>query len=217
MTKLKTFQFALISLVTFTAPTIVWATSNSDYTEVSYDDLVNELSRKKDTADQAERAVNAGKAHLGIGYANSFSSISAAGKTFSRHTSGVQVSAGMDLGSPRFYTEGIFRNYGTNDSTTESFSLRELDMKLGYTNVIENIWNYSLATGLSTRFMKYTNSETHGSIDQVTPSLVISSGIFAQIHRNISIGAEISGRTAMINNAQDKDSFDFAFRINTSL
>lgn len=217
MNKFKSIQFALITLMTFSTSTMVQAASGKDYEEVSYEDLVGELSRKKDSLTQSQNSANAPKTHIGIGYANSFSNISANGQNFNRYSSGVQLSYGMDMGSPRWYTEGIFRNYGSNSNGTEDFSLRELELKAGYTNIIQNIWNYSLSTGLSTRFMKFSDSSRSINVNETTPSLVVSSGIFAQIHRNVSIGAEVSARTAMANKPADKDSFDFAFRLNTSL
>ncbi|MGE5086734.1 MAG: hypothetical protein ACM3MG_10570 [Bacillota bacterium] len=217
MNKFKSIQFALITLMTLSTSTMVQAASGRDYEEVSYEDLVGELSHKKDILTQSQNSANAPKTHIGIGYANSFSNIAANGQNFNRYSSGVQLSYGMDMGSPRWYTEGIFRNYGSNSNGTEDFSLRDLELKAGYTNIIQNIWNYSLSTGLSTRFMKFSDSSRNINVDETTPSLVVSSGIFAQIHRNVSIGAEVSARTAMTNKPADKDSFDFAFRLNTSL
>ncbi|MFM6928363.1 MAG: hypothetical protein ACKOX6_07855 [Bdellovibrio sp.] len=105
MNKFKSIQFALITLMTFSTSTMVQAASGKDYEEVSYEDLVGELSRKKDSLTQSQNSANAPKTHIGIGYANSFSNISANGQNFNRYSSGVQLSYGMDMGSPRWYTD----------------------------------------------------------------------------------------------------------------
>ncbi|UYL08474.1 hypothetical protein B9G69_015630 [Bdellovibrio sp. SKB1291214] len=217
MTKLKTIQFAMVSIATVFSSTMVLAASGADYTEVSYDDLVNELSQKKSTYEQTVKDANGPQSHIGIGYVNGFTNISTGGESFNRHTSGIQLSAGRDLSSRNIYGEVIFRNYGSNDGANEEFSLRELEAKVGYTNQIEGVWNYSVSSGLSARMLKYSNPSKDMSVDETNPSLVIASGIFAQVHRNISVGIEGSARTAMVNKPSDKDSFDFAFRLNTSL
>ncbi|QLY26859.1 hypothetical protein [Bdellovibrio sp. KM01] len=217
MTKLKTIQFAVVSLFTICSSTMVWAASGADYQEVSYDDLVNELSQKKSSYEQIKKDADGPQSHIGIGYVNGFTNVSTSGANFNRRTTGVQLSAGRDLSSRNLYGEVIFRNYGSNDSSSDSFSLRELEGKFGYTNAIQGVWNYSLSTGLSARMMKYDNAIQDLHVDETTPSLVIASGLFAQIHQNISVGVEASARTALVNKPSDKDSFDFAFRLNTSL
>lgn len=216
---LKSIQFVLIAVSLFSSPTLVQAAgSSSDYEEVSYDDLLNELSAKKNTlAKKQNSSLDDVRLHAGIGYANSFSNIAAQKQNFNRHVSGIQLSLGMDLFSPNWYSEGIFRNYGLTSSGNEELTLREFDLKIGYTNKLESIWNYTISSGLSNRFMSFSDPTRNIDVDSTTPSLVVSTGFVAQVHRNLSLGAEVSARTAMVNDTADKNSFDFAFRLNTSL
>ncbi|WP_295903902.1 hypothetical protein [uncultured Bdellovibrio sp.] len=215
----KAIQFVLIALSLFSAPTLVQAAgSSSEYEEVSYDDLLNELSAKKNhLAKKQNSSFDDVRLHAGIGYANSFSNISANKQNFNRHASGIQLSLGMDLFSPNWYSEGVFRNYGLTSSGSEEFTLREFDLKIGYTNKLESVWNYTISSGLSNRFLKFSDPSRDISVDSTTPSLVVSTGFIAQVHKNLSLGAEVSARTAVVNDTSDKNSFDFAFRLNTSL
>lgn len=216
----KSIQFVLITLSLFTVPTFVQAANKYDgYEEVSYDDLLNELNAKKSSFErkQKDTSLENVRLHAGVGYANSFSNISAQRKNFNRHANGIQLSLGMDLFSPNWYSEGIFRNYGLTTSGSEELTLREFDLKMGYTNKLESIWSYTLSTGLSNRFLKFSDPTQNIDVDVTTPSMVVSTGFKAQVHNNISLGAELSARTALIDNTADKNSFDFAFRINTSL
>lgn len=214
----KAIQFVLILATLFGSPALVQAApSNSDYEEVSYDDLVNELNAKKTSLRQQNDSLNNTKMYLGVGYANAFTNISAQRQNFNRHTSGVQLSVGMDLFSPQWFTEGVFRNYGVTSSGSEELTLREIDLKIGYTNRLESIWSYVLSAGLSNRFMRFTDSTKNIDVDEMTPSLSVSTGFFAQVHRRVSLGAEVSAKTAIVNRTSDKNSFDFAFRLNTSL
>lgn len=102
-------------------------------------------------------------------------------------------------------------------SGSEELTLREIDLKIGYTNRLESIWSYVLSAGLSNRFMRFTDSTKNIDVDEMTPSLSVSTGFFAQVHRRVSLGAEVSAKTAIVNRTSDKNSFDFAFRLNTSL
>ncbi len=215
---LKAIQSTLITLSLFTLPTLVQAASSSDYEEVSYDDLLNELSAKKQTLVRSNTSsFDDTRIHAGVGYVNAFTNISASGQNFNRHANGIQLSVGMDLFTPEWYSEAVLRNYGVSTSGSEEFTLREVDLKIGYTNKLEGIWNYTLSSGLSNRFMKFSDSAKGISVDDTTPSLVVSTGFLAQVHKNLSIGGEVSARSAMVNRTSDKNSFDFAIRINTSL
>lgn len=221
MQRIKAISAVLLSAtLTFNATFVqAAARGSSDYQEVSYDELLNELSTKKRALHGQKRAAefNEARVHAGLGYANSFTNISVQNQNFNRHATGIQLSVGMDLFSPQWYTEGVFRNYGQNSSGSEEFSLRELDLKIGYTNKLESIWSYNLSAGLSNRFLKFADATKGISVDETTPSLVIGTGFMAQVHKNLSVGAEVGTRSAVINRTADKNSFDFAFRLTTSL
>lgn len=216
----KTLKSILVILPLMTLPTLVQAVNNSkeDYEEVSYDDLLNELSaKKKNMASGQTSSFDDVRLHAGIGYVNGFTNISAGNSNYNRHANGIQLSLGMDLFSPNWYSEGVFKNYGVTSSGSEELTLRELDLKIGYTNKLESIWSYNIATGLSNRFLQFTDTAKDVRVDDTTPSLIISTGFAAQVHRHLSIGAEVSAHTAMVNKTADKNSFDFAFRLSTSL
>lgn len=218
----KIIQFALVPWLILMAPTLVQATTssltNKEYEEVSYDDLLNELSAKKRNFTAVKHSsFDDVRLHTGIGYSNSLTNINAQNQNLTRFATGIQLSVGMDLFSPNWYSEGVFRNYGLTTLGTEEMSLREIDLKVGYTNNLEGIWSYSLSTGLSNRFLRFSDPSQNIDIDDTTPSLAISSGFIAQIHKNVSLGAELSARSAIINRTSDKSSLDFALRLNTSL
>ena len=216
----KTIKSVLVLLPLMSLPTMVQAaaTSSDGYEEVSYDDLLNELSAKKRSmVKNQDSSFDDVRLHAGIGYVNGFTNISAANGNYNRHANGIQLSLGMDLFSPNWYTEGVFKNYGVTSSGSEEMTLRELDLKIGYTDKLESIWSYSISSGLSNRFLQFSDSAKNISVNDTTPSLIISTGVSAQVHKNLSIGAEVSGHTAMVNKTADKNSFDFAFRLSTSL
>lgn len=219
----KSLQFVLIatsfSLPLFLPPTLVQAADrNSDYEEVSYDDLLNELHAKKNNlTNEQNSSFDEIRLHAGIGYTNCFTNIAAENQNFNRHATGIQLSIGMDLFSQNWYSEGVFKNYGVTSYGNEEMSLREFDLKLGYTDRLESIWSYSISSGLSNRFLRFTDSTRKIDVESTTPSLIVSTGFNAQIHRNLSLGAEISAHSAITSRTSDKSSFDFAFRLTTSM
>jgi hypothetical protein len=219
MSKTKQILFLIFWATTTLSSTLVQAYSiGSDYQEVSYDDLLNELSSKKrKITNYKTSSFDTVRLHAGVGFANSFSNIAAAKQNFNRHASGIQVSLGMDLFNPNWYSEGIFKNYGVNTSGSEEMSLRELDLKIGYTNSLEKMWSYTIASGLSNRFLSFSDTSRGIDVDSTTPSLIVSTGFQAKIHQNVSLGAEVSAHSAIVSQTVDKSSFDFAIRINTSL
>ncbi len=218
MTIKNAFKSVLALLTIISISPLVWAAANNDYQEVSYDDLVNELSAKKKSVTREQNsAFDDVRLHAGVGYVNGFSNISAGDQNISRHSNGIQLSLGMDLMSPNWYSEVVFKNYGVSATGTEELSLREFDLKIGYAANLKDIWSYTLSSGISNRFLSFKDSARNISVDNTTPSLIISSGFQARLTKNLSLGAELSAHSAMVNQTSDKNSFDFAFRLNTTL
>ena len=196
------------------------ASDRSDYQEVSYDDLVNELDARKSriqVKSQNHSSFDDVKIHAGIGYVNSFSNISTQQQNLNRHTNGIQLSVGMDLFSKNWYSEGIFRNYGVTSSGSEELSLKDLDLRVGYRQNLERVWDYTLSAGLSNRFLNFSDPAKDISVNENTPSLVISTGVVGQVHKNLSLGAEVGARSALVSRTADKNSFDLILRLTTSL
>ncbi len=221
MKAINSFKALVFVLALTAAPTLVEAQTSSegkDYQEVSYDDLLTELSSKKAAfKKQTPSPLDTVKIHAGLGYVNSFSNFRVNNENMSRYQNGMQLSLGIDLFSPDWFSEGVFRNYGVTTDGSEDISLKEFDLRLGFKNPIRSIWSYSLATGLANRFLKITDSSRGISTDDTTPSMMMSGGFYANPTKNISFGIELNARTPFVSSTADKNSYDFALRITTSL
>lgn len=215
MTKLKSVVALILGAALLSQPTKVLA---KDYEEVSYDELVNELHRKTTRQrNPLKNDLDDVRILAGIGFVTGFTNISAQNRNFNRNASGIQLALGIELFSPNWYSEGVFRNFGSTTTHNEELNLKDIDLKVGFKSDIEKFYSYNIAAGLSNRFMKFSADHGSISVDTVTPSMVVASGIQAHIHRNVSLGVEVSARTSLVNDSSDKNSFDFAFRLNTSL
>lgn len=216
MNKYKGVVAIILGTLLLTQPTMVLA---KDYEEVSYDELVNELHSKsrRQQLRVAHDDFDDVRILAGVGLVTGFTNISAQQQNFNRHASGIQLALGMELFSPNWYSEGVFRNFGTSNNGDEELSLRDIDLKVGFKSDVERIYSYNIAAGLSNRFMKFSKTQGQISVNETTPSMVIASGIQAHLNRTVSLGVELSARSSLANQSSDKHSLDFAFRINTAL
>lgn len=191
------------------------ASDNVDYQEVSYDDLVSELSQQNAKQSALMNRGNEShdlKIHAGIGYATSFSSFRLNDSASQKFLSGIQLSLGIDLFSQNLYSEITFKNYGVDSKGNESLSVKQLDLKLGYQDrLASGPWGYRLGAGISNRFMKYSNPTR--SLNETIPALSINAGLDTYLNRALVLGLEFAGRTALTEQVYDRGSLDMTIRM----
>lgn len=169
------------------------ATAESEYEEVSYDDLLARISNKKTYLKQESGSpFDDVLIHVGIGYITSFSETSIPNDNISNRLSGIQLTLGINLFNPNWYSEANWKNYGVNSSASQEVSLRELDFRIGYMNSLSESWNYKIGTGLATRFLHFSNPSKLINYDSTTPALLAHFGLFNMISKSLSFGAEVS-------------------------
>jgi hypothetical protein len=202
------------------APTLVHASdseSGKDYKEISYDDLVNELSTKKKAALQNENdPFDSIKIHTGFGLITTATDVSTAGASGYRYMTGFQLSAGIDLFSPNWMAEGTLRNFGTSTDGSESRSMREYDLKALYRDQLKGAVSYRLGAGFGTRNLHLSDSVKGYSFDNTTPLTVLVGGIDVAASSMLSFGIEAGLRTAMVTTTADKNSGDLTLHMDAS-
>jgi len=207
---------ALLSLLLLETKVQAYESKNSDYEEVSYEDLVNELSQQNKIAANKNTPArfDSGdmKIHAGVGYATSFSSVSFGDSTSNRFLSGVQLSLGIDIFSQHLFSEVVFKNFGIDSRATDSLSVKQLDLRLGYRDQVSGPWGYKLGAGLSNRYIKYTANEV--SENSTVPALSIHGAMEAIVSRSLSLGLEVAGRTPLVEQKSDRGSLDMSLRMN---
>lgn len=205
-------------------PTSVLASSTSDknknveYEELSYDDLLQKLSSKtKNTTAQSFSAFDDISIHAGVGYINSFADIKTNDGTLRRHQNGMQLAIGMDLFSPNWYSEAGFKNFGVTTGTTDEISLKAIELKMGYRNQIQGPWSYTLNTGLSNRYLKFKNLKTGEQFESTTPSMLIGMGLLTKISPGLELEFDMNSKNPIVNETNDRGSYDFTIRMNAVL
>ena len=191
----------------------------SDSEELSYDDLVNELSarQRKQQGIAAESPFDRIQIHGGMGLINSFSTFQIHGKNAARYQNGLQLSMGVDLFSPNWVAEVAWRNFGLTRDGSEEHTLKELDLKLGYKDRIEGPWSDRLQSGLAQRDLKLTDPSRNVRIETTTPALIASASAILEMSKNASLHFEGGGRAPVVDRTSDKGSLDFSLELKISL
>lgn len=188
----------------------------TEYEEITYDDLVNRLNKKKTSIQSnINHPLDSIMIHAGFGLVSSVSSIRIGNSESSRQQNGFQLSFGIDLFSEQWAAEGTILNYGTDSSGSETRTLRELDMKILYRSKWADGLSSRFGAGLSTRTLKISDTQTALNINDTTPAWVFSAGLESFLSRNFSIGTDLGFKFAMISRTADKNAVNFALRLNS--
>lgn len=212
-----------LSLAFFTHSTPAGASTlgesaDTHYEEIGYDELLQRLSSKtKRQTAQSYSAFDEINLHASIGYLNSFADIKTSAGTLRRHQNGLQLAIGMDLFSPNWYSEGSFKNFGVTSGVTDEVSIKEMEIKLGYKNQINKPWSFIVNSGLSNRFLKFQSLKTNEKFETTTPSMLVGLGLEAAVASQLSLSFEMNGKSPIVNETNDRGSYDFAIRMNATL
>lgn len=190
--------------------------SAADYEELSYDDLVNQLQQKhkKVVSTNSHHSLDDLKIHAGVGLLTAMNYFNIPGHSGGRELSGFQISAGIDLFSPEWISELALKNFGHSESERENRSLREIDLRVLRRKSMTNDMGYRLGGGLGTRYLNYSDSNI--SVSEETPCVIAFGGLDSYISPNVSLGAELGFRSALIDKTIDKSALDLMVRLDTS-
>jgi len=205
----------LISILLL-ASTLVQA-AGKEYEEVSYDDLVNQLNKKKSSVIRgANDPFDDIQLHAGFGLITSANSVNTGGaRDVLKYQNGFQLSLGIDLFSPNWTAETAIRNFGQARSGTETRSLREFDLKFMHRDSIKDKLGFRLGTGIGNRYLIIDDAENNIAINDNTPTALFFGGLDVFASKKLSIGIEAGLRTSMINQTADKSAADITVRMDT--
>jgi len=213
-------KYGTIKLLLLTIALALFGTKvlAEEYEEVSYDDLVNQIShRKSQLNSRQETSANFDNLmiHAGLGLVTTATSINYQGSNNLKYQNGFQLSMGIDLFSESWATEGVIRNFGQSTSGSEIRSLRELDLKILYRGTPANRVGLRAGAGLGTRYFKLSDSANGITIDDTTPTALAFAGFDIYLSKGVSIGIETGLRSAMVSSTTDKNSMDTTLRLDT--
>lgn len=197
---------------------------DDDEDVVGYDVIVNNLNRQVSTSDATTTKARQPKPtaedpfenvwmHAGAGYVQVVQSIALPdGATAYLNQKGVQASLGIDLFSPNWSAEGTVRSFNDNDDKTTQVSLKEFELKMFFKDRFTRAVGYHVGGGISGRYMTLA-AAGQATVDYTTPSTVGTVGIDLFLTDRFSVGADVSGRSAMISDTLDRGSLDGTLRL----
>lgn len=212
---LLTSGLALFSLIAFSPMAIA---QNSEYEELSYEDLVEQISRKKQKVIRSSEnnPLDDIKLHAGIGLITAMNNMRINDQTFARAMNGFEISLGIDLFSRHWTSEAVLRNFGTSASGTESRSLREFDLRVVHRNTLGPQLGYRMGSGLGTRYFKFSDPQRRVNLNEEVPCILGFAGLETPTSEKVSLGAEIGLRQPLIDRSSDKTSLDLMVRLDTT-
>lgn len=186
--------------------------------EMDYDSIVESLgATTRAPLEDTDPLANV-LLHASLGLASSYISIEPElGSGRSGFLKGIEASFGIDLFSRQWQAEGSVRSFNNDriDRSTE-IGLKEFDLKFLYLGALTRGVKFRTGAGLAARYLNVVNSGATPLTAQstyTTPASIFFGGMAAQITRNLSIGADLSLRTALIKETVDKSAVGASLRI----
>ncbi len=202
----------LISLMSFN----LLAQVEEDH--ISYEGILSELSasNRSTFAPVSEDPFSSLLIHGGLGLVSSYVSVApSGGKSYAGLLTGVEASFGIDLFSRTWLAEGSLRSFGNENFAKDlKVGLREFDLKLVYRNPISSKLMARFGGGLSARYLDVAGPAIqNGGFVQTTPTSVLTTGLHAYLSRAISIGADVSYRSPLIDETLERASVDGTLKL----
>jgi hypothetical protein len=203
-------------------PTYVWAEDQDSF--ANYDSIVNELKastedapvvRPQDDFNWEDVAI-----HGGIAIATSWVSLTSPdGVAGSGLLKGVEFNFGINLFTRSLRAEGAFANYAQEELDHNlKADLKEFELRLIYLPVIQENTVLRTGFGLAARYMS-VDSYAGGRwapYQASTPTSIFLVGFERKISPLISIGPDLSYRSAIVSDTYDKSAWDASFRLNAT-
>ena len=189
------------------------------YQEVTYEDLLREINGQKRKISKSTIAspLDEVKIHMGIGMTSAITHFNINSTSYERFQNGMTLALGIDLFSDSWFSECLFKNYGLNTRGNEEVVLRELDLLLGYKQDFNANLGYFIKSGLSNRYLKFSELSTNTHHDENSPHFYFATGLNVQMNQHLGVAFEINGQSAVAQSTSLKNAVEFGLRINTSL
>ncbi len=189
---------------------------SAEYEEMTYDELVNRLQKKKNKPLETNRdSLEDIQLHAGFGLINSVNTIEINDIKKSKDQAGFQISFGIDLFSPYFLCETTLRNYENAMIGSQTRNLRELELKVLHRDLFSPQLGYRLGLGISNRSIRISDPQQNIYLTETSPAGLLVFGMEALLTKNLSFGLDLNQKWALVTRTADKQALDFTMRMDT--
>lgn len=215
-------RYIFLTLAMMMSTTYVEAEEDDDSSYVNYDSLVSELKASAEEPAQPAPSTDWEDVaiHLGAGIVTSFVDVtSPEGINGAGVLKGFEAHAGANLFSKKARAEMLFRNYASEPlSTTLSAHLREFELRLVFIPLVRDKMRIRAGAGFAARYMDL-RTRSFGQIRDhsvSTPASTFMVGFERKLTPSVTVGPDLSYRSAVISETFDKSAWDASLRINAT-
>lgn len=213
MTKQTVFAFTLC--LSFVQASSIGAFASDDYS--SYDDIVKEL-KASEVATSAqipsESAFESIRIHAGTGLVSTHANLKTPGRLpETASMNGFEVFMGIDLFSRNWIAEGAARSFNPEAFAGTKIALREFDLKIIHRDSISRMMFWRGGLGVAARYITFDQKLQGINDSYTTPATIFLLGLGAQFSSNLSLGADLNYRTALITDTIEKSAIDGNLRL----
>ncbi|MGE4133954.1 MAG: hypothetical protein AB7F86_20120 [Bdellovibrionales bacterium] len=216
---MQVLKWMMVSSLLFAAA-VSWAEDEDSYT--NYDSIVADLRAAAETPAPVQDDFSWDKVAIqgGLGFATSYVHVQTdEGFTGSGLMKGISAHLGLNLFTPKARAEIEFRRFG-QESMSSNFSgdLKEFELRVVFLPVLQDKMTLRMGTGISARYMNIDTrvDSKWRSHRQSTPSSSLMMGLERKVTKTVSVGPDITYRSALISDTFDKRAWDAALRLNAT-
>ncbi len=199
--------------------TLVMAADEDSYS--NYDDIVSDLKYQADDVKPPTLETvdwDAVALHGGIGLATSYITVeSPDGIQGTGLLKGFEANAGANLFSRQARAEAVFRSFAKESLDNDLFAeLRELEGRIVFLPTLDRQTILRMGAGLSYRYMDLSARKfgRWTRFESTTPSSGLLVGLERKVAKMVSVGPDLSYRSAMKRDTYDRSSWNAAIRLN---
>ncbi len=194
---------------------------------INFDQILTRLNRtetKQNFIDDSDPFKNV-LIHAGVSLISSnISILPENGKEFTSFIRGIEASLGIDLFSKNWSAEGAVRSFAKQENNKALYSLKEFDLRIVYRNHLAGRTKWRAGLGMAARYLNYSAKEqgvalAEASISEeikyTTPASILFVGVEGYLNSSLSIGADISYRSSLIDETADKNTLEASIRLDT--
>lgn len=193
-----------------------------DESFVGYDSIVNELKASSEY-DEPVTDANAWEdvaLHAGAGIVTTYVRLtSPEGQYGAGLMKGIEAHLGANIFTRQARAELLFRNYAEEPlSSTLAADLKEFELRLVYLPYVQDKMHLRVAGGFSARYMDVSTRTASGTKEHSisTPATALMIGFERKVSPTLSVGPDVTYRSAMVSDTFDKSAWDASINLNAT-
>lgn len=207
---------SLLCLATFVQITVDTCFAADDESYSGYESIIKELSASHYShVNQTAKPNEVIRFHAGVGMITSRLSLDLpSGLPDATTLRGYEARFGIDLFSPNWIAETAVRTFDPEPILNTQLSLREFDLLIVYNNEIGRPLHFNIGGGISARYLDLQGQIANDiAPSNTTPASILTAGISARFTPQISMGAQVSLRSPIVQETIDRGSLDGSIRL----